>query len=259
MLSPGATSQERRLLHKAAVALLAVPILSAVYLGALVRRSVVPRIGLAIVVAGLLGVGVIGAGLPATTTARPPTPIVPLTQAAFQTTVVTGHDLDRPGRDLVLDADGPGLGGLGGDGRSADAGRSRPGTPPGGRSRSRPQIALVARARSTPCPCRPAPWPARASRWPQPARAAFLTRDATTSTIAPTDPIGDPRVGRLGLQRHLRTAGRSGHGGVGDQARSAHRRHARRSPARRRVRCSTRSTRRRRSRPARRTASAWPA
>ena len=49
MLSPEATSQERRLLHKAAVALLAVPILSAVYLGALVRRSAVSRIGLAIV------------------------------------------------------------------------------------------------------------------------------------------------------------------------------------------------------------------
>ena len=89
MLSPEATSQERRLLHKAAAAVLAVPVLSAVYVGALVRRAVVSRIGLAIVVGGLLGVGVIGAGLPAATSARPPTPIVPLTRAAFQTTVVT--------------------------------------------------------------------------------------------------------------------------------------------------------------------------
>src|SRR5260221_2080750 len=70
MLSPEATSQERRLLHKAAVVLLAVPILFAVYLGALLRRSVVSRIGLALAIGGLLGVGVIGAGLPAATSAR---------------------------------------------------------------------------------------------------------------------------------------------------------------------------------------------
>jgi uncharacterized protein YkwD len=96
MLSPEATSQERRLLHKAAVALLAVPILAAIYLGALLRRSVVSRIGLAVGISGLLGVGIVGAGLPTTTSARPPTPIVPLTQAAFRTMVATDRDLKAP-------------------------------------------------------------------------------------------------------------------------------------------------------------------
>ena len=163
MLSPEATSQERRLLHKAAVAMLAVPILSAVYIGALVRRSAVSRIGLAIVIGGLLGVGVIGASLPGTTSARPPTPIVPLTHAAFKTTVVTGHDADRPGDDLVHDADGPGFRRRRGDRRSADAGPTWPGTLPAEPSRSRHRR-TGRRARTTRCPCKRAPWPVPASR-----------------------------------------------------------------------------------------------
>ena len=83
-------------MHKAAIALLAVPILAAVYLGALVRRSVVSRIGLAIGLVGILGVGIIGAGLPVATSAKPPTPIVPLTQAAFRTIVATNRDVGAP-------------------------------------------------------------------------------------------------------------------------------------------------------------------
>lgn len=83
-------------MHRAAVALLAVPILAAIYLGALLRRSVLSRIGLAIGMSGLLGVGIVGAGLPATTSATPPTPIVPLTRAAFRTMVATDRDLTAP-------------------------------------------------------------------------------------------------------------------------------------------------------------------
>ncbi|MBI3749974.1 MAG: Ig-like domain-containing protein [Chloroflexi bacterium] len=175
-------------MHKAAVALLAVPTLSAVYLGALVRRSVVPRIGLALVVAGLLGVGVIGAGLPATTTARPPTPIVPLTQAAFQTTVVTGHDLTAP---VAISFSTPmDLGSV------ASAVTVDPATPveltwdaagrtltispeshwsPGAFYTVSVQAGALART---------------GQPLAQPARAAFLTRAATTSSIAPTDPVG---------------------------------------------------------------------
>jgi uncharacterized protein YkwD len=188
MLSPEATSQERRLLHKAAVALLAVPILSAVYLGALVRRSVVSRIGLAIVVVGLLGVGVIGAGLPEATSARPPTPIVPLTQAAFQTTVVTGHDLTAPvaiSFTTPMDPDSV-----------AAAVTVNPPTPvdlawdSAGRT-----LTISPRVHWSPGAYYTVSVQAGAladtgQPLAQPARAAFLTRDATTSTVASTDPIG---------------------------------------------------------------------
>jgi uncharacterized protein YkwD len=83
-------------LHKAAVALLAVPIIVTVYLGASLRRSTLARVGLALGVALVLGVGVISAGQPATTTANPTTPIVPLTSAAFTTTFATDHGVGEP-------------------------------------------------------------------------------------------------------------------------------------------------------------------
>ena len=51
-------------MRNAAIALLAVPILAAVYAGALLRRSVVSRLAVAIVVSVVLGVGVIGASTP---------------------------------------------------------------------------------------------------------------------------------------------------------------------------------------------------
>jgi uncharacterized protein YkwD len=188
MLSPEATSQERRLLHKAAVALLAVPILSAVYAGALLRRSIVSRIGLAIAIGGLLGVGVIGAGLPASTSARPPTPIVPLTQAAFQTTVVTGHALTAP---VAISFTTPM------DARSvASAVSVNPPTPvnlawdAAGRT-----LTISPRGHWSPDAYYTVSVQAGAlaetgQPLAQPARAAFLTREATTSTVASTEPIG---------------------------------------------------------------------
>lgn len=175
-------------MHKAAVALLAVPILSAVYVGALVRRSVVSRIGWAIAVAGLLGVGVIGAGLPAETSAKPPTPIVPLTHAAFQTTVVTGHDLTAPVAISFTTPMDPGS--------VASAVTVDPPTPV--------QLAWDAAARTLTISPKDH-WSPGAyytvsvqagalagtgQPLSQPARAAFLTREATASSLAPTDPIG---------------------------------------------------------------------
>ncbi len=175
-------------MRKAAVALLAVPILSAVYFGALVRRSVVPRIGLAIVIVGLLGVGVVGAGLPATTTARPPTPIVPLTRAAFQTTVVTGHDLTAPVAISFSTPMDPGS--------VASAVTVDPPTPvdlswdAGGRMLTISPAVHWAPGAFYTVSVQAGALAGTGQPLAQPARAAFLTRDATSSAVAPTDPIG---------------------------------------------------------------------
>jgi uncharacterized protein YkwD len=87
--------EQERLLHKAAVALLAVPILVAVYVGALLRRSTGARVGLALTLAVVLGIGVISASQ-TTTTATPPTAIVPLTEAAFTTVFATDRGVADP-------------------------------------------------------------------------------------------------------------------------------------------------------------------
>jgi uncharacterized protein YkwD len=188
MLSPEATSQERRLLHKAAVALLAVPILAAVYVGAILRRSVVSRIGLAIGLSGLLGAGIVGAGLPTVTSATPPTPIVPLTRAAFRTTVTTDRDLTAPvaiefttpmNRDSVaaaVNVEPPTAVQLAWDA----AGRTLTIAPqahwsPGVYYTVSVQAGALA---STGQPLA------------RPARSAFLTREATTGSVAATDRVG---------------------------------------------------------------------
>lgn len=83
-------------MHKALVALSAIPILVAVYLGAILRRSTIARIGLGLSFAIVLGGGIIGASRPTVAVANPPSAIVPLTQAAFRTTVATDRDLHDP-------------------------------------------------------------------------------------------------------------------------------------------------------------------
>jgi uncharacterized protein YkwD len=83
-------------LRKYAVALLAVPILGPVYIGALLRRSPAARAGTAIGLGALIALGSMALVRPAETVATPPTAIVPLTQAAFRTAVSTGVDLDAP-------------------------------------------------------------------------------------------------------------------------------------------------------------------
>src|SRR6476620_9530543 len=79
--------EQECLLHKAAVALLAAPIIVAVYVGALMRRSTLARVSIAVGLSLTLGMGVLTGIRTSTTVATPMTPIVPLTNAAFTTTV----------------------------------------------------------------------------------------------------------------------------------------------------------------------------
>ena len=83
-------------MRKYLVALLAIPVLAPVYAGSLLRRFVVARVGVAITLGAVLGLGAIAAVRPAATTATLPSDIVPLTQVAFRTTVATGVDVDAP-------------------------------------------------------------------------------------------------------------------------------------------------------------------
>ncbi len=83
-------------MRQAAIALLAVPVLAAIYVGALLRRSVVARASLALGLALVLGIGVIGAGRPSTAVATPVNPILPLAQTAFTTTFSTDRGLRDP-------------------------------------------------------------------------------------------------------------------------------------------------------------------
>ena len=82
-------------MRQAATALLAAPIFVAATLGALMRRSSHARVGLAISLAVLLGYGAVS-GRPDTTAATAPVPILPLTQAAFETVVGTDNGLTEP-------------------------------------------------------------------------------------------------------------------------------------------------------------------
>ncbi len=85
-----------RLLRQAAIALLAAPILVPIYVGALLRRSTVARFRVAIGLALIVGIALSTTGRPAPAVATPPSPILPLTQAAFDTTFETGRDLTDP-------------------------------------------------------------------------------------------------------------------------------------------------------------------
>ena len=80
-------------MHQAAIALLAVPIVFVVYLGALLRRSTLARAGFALGLAFVLGIGAFGTGRPSTTIATAPAPIVPHAQAAFSTPFSTDRGL----------------------------------------------------------------------------------------------------------------------------------------------------------------------
>src|SRR3954447_20467058 len=73
--------EQECLLHQAADALLAVPVFLAARAGAILRRSTLTRAGLALALPPVLGVGVLGAGQPATTVATHARPITALPQA----------------------------------------------------------------------------------------------------------------------------------------------------------------------------------
>jgi len=81
-------------LRKLLVAILAVPVLVAVYGGTALRRSGIVRGSVAIGLGAAIGLAAISFGRPALTTATPESDIVPLTQAAFRTSVGTGVELD---------------------------------------------------------------------------------------------------------------------------------------------------------------------
>ena len=83
-------------MRKLIIAILAVPVLAAIYGATALRRSGIVRTTVAIGLGTALGLGAISLGRPAVTTATPPSDIVPLTQAAFRTAVGTGVELDAP-------------------------------------------------------------------------------------------------------------------------------------------------------------------
>ncbi len=81
-------------MRKLLIAILAVPVLAAVYGGTALRRSGIVRGSVAIGLGAVIGLGVMSFGRPALTSATPESDIVPLTQAAFRTSVGTGVELD---------------------------------------------------------------------------------------------------------------------------------------------------------------------
>ena len=83
-------------MRKLVIAILAVPVLAAIYGATALRRSGIVRTTVAIGLGAALGLGAISLGRPALTTATPPTDIVPLTQAAFRTSIGTRVELDAP-------------------------------------------------------------------------------------------------------------------------------------------------------------------
>ena len=80
-------------MRQAAIALLAVPVSRAARVSAVMRRSTLARVSIAVGLSFVLGVGVLGAGQPATAIATRTDPIGPLSQAAFATTFSTDRDL----------------------------------------------------------------------------------------------------------------------------------------------------------------------
>ena len=96
MRTPSGTTQSGRLLRKLAVALLAIPIILAVYVSTVLQRSGLARVGIAISLGAVVALGAMSFARPDSTTATPPTQAVPLTQAAFRTAVSTGVAVDAP-------------------------------------------------------------------------------------------------------------------------------------------------------------------
>ena len=81
-------------MRKLLSAILAVPILVALYGTTFLRRSGIVRTTVAIGLGAILALGAISFARPTLTTATPTTDIVPLTAAAFRTSVATGVELD---------------------------------------------------------------------------------------------------------------------------------------------------------------------
>ena len=103
-------NEQERLLRQAAIALLAVPILFVVYLGALLRRSTLARAGFALGLAFVLGIGVLRPVARRPRSPRRQRRSCRSTQAAFTTAFVDRPRTDRARDDQVQRADGSGVG-----------------------------------------------------------------------------------------------------------------------------------------------------
>ena len=80
-------------MRKLIIAILAVPVLAAIYAATALRRPGIVRTTAALGLGAAIGLGVVAFVRPTLTTATPPTDIVPLTAAAFRTSVATGVEL----------------------------------------------------------------------------------------------------------------------------------------------------------------------
>lgn len=80
-------------MRKLIIAILAVPVLAVIYVATAVRRPGIVRATAALGIGAAIGLGVVAFVRPTLTTATPPTDIVPLTAAAFRTSVATGVEL----------------------------------------------------------------------------------------------------------------------------------------------------------------------
>jgi uncharacterized protein YkwD len=176
-------------LRKLAAALLAVPVLAVFYIPILLRRPAASRIGLAIGVGGLVGIGALGLISPSGTTATKPLPaIVPLEPAAFTTSIAADQELDAP---VQLAFSGPM------DHTSVAASLDvSPSTavrltwdPTGTRVTINPASRWQPGAYYT-VTVRAGALGASGRPMAKPARAVFLTRDATTARIGATTMAG---------------------------------------------------------------------
>ena len=175
-------------MRKLAAALLAVPVVAVLYIPVLLRRSIVARVALTLGVGGLLALGAIGISRPAETIATPPTVDAPLTSAEFRTTLAVNQSV---GSGVQIEFSTPM------DTASvASAIRVDPWS----------RVELAWNADQTVLTIRPEkiwrtgtyhtvtvePGALAASGRPLtvPARAAFVTRTATTATIQATSPAG---------------------------------------------------------------------
>ncbi|HET7169085.1 MAG TPA: Ig-like domain-containing protein [Candidatus Limnocylindrales bacterium] len=83
-------------MRKLLIAILALPVLAAVYTSTALGRSGLVRAGVAVALGGVLALGTITLARPTLTTATAPTEIVPLTQAAFSMAIGTKVDVGAP-------------------------------------------------------------------------------------------------------------------------------------------------------------------
>ena len=201
-------------MRQAAIALLAVPVLVVVYaalaaasVGGRLRRSKAIRVSFALGLALIVGIGIVGTGRPSPAVATAPVPIVPLTPAAFTTQVVTDRALTEPVSIRFSTAMDPAS--------VAAAITVDPPTPVSLAWDATGTVLMIAPrdhwAAGTLHTITVQPGALARSGQPlvSPARAAFLTRDATTASAAATQPVGDKVAVTTAVRRHVRPPGRA--------------------------------------------------